>query len=864
MADEKDLFAPLSHEEKQSAQSDLFNPLTHEEKTSVANYMKTNPKASPGEALREGFAEGGTFGFAPRMGAALGAGLEKGAGAMGMGPQAGNTAAGVPEQSLSDLYNEYLNYNNKLQENAKASHPGMYYGGMAAGGIASPLNKIGAIGMGGETAEAALAAEKAASAGQAVQTASMPVKMALSGLSGARAGALGGLSQSKDLTDVKQDLENAGQGVAFGGAVGTAAPPVGAALKGTAKGLASGLETVFGPVGARFGQGMQAGAEGAPNLATQAGREETQAARGTFAKDFVDQLRKTVKSNAKDKVQMIQQHVADLPKDQIDNVLNQILETDSSKLGSKEAEEFELIKEEILRAKEGPMTTETVRQYNPGAQPPPIARPGSQFLPPINGPGEVLPPEGAPQAGAQAPPSGQDVTPPPLQQLGPGGIQNPPVPQHPPIMGQAERMGTPPEPPPAQFEGYEPIHKATVDADDEEARKLFEQKVHEKLIDEKKLGKNDNNNPVQIDEEPIPGTDKVRLVAKRAVESDEADTFKEQAQALTDRQKAQKQLQDLLDKQNEEAMKMKQQQEAEMAKPQFQDVQQDVRAGGRNIQSAPELYKLQQMMQDYGNPASPRLTTPDMQKVARDASSQLSGVLKKNVGTGDVDSTLHAFNNIGEVMGMSPGELNLPGGAGEKAQEDALKQVFKLINPQNLSDNDIVNAQKMKYVADQLRVINPELADRFVDSVKQQSQSKVLLKEFSKPYEPSGINPEFNIVRRLATKAAYGAGYSIGDQGRKISGEIGPAIQAGQKVFSQYAPQALQDMATRAASSGDKTMQQFGQVLSKLSTADERTRNAMIFVLEQQAGYKAMMHKLMEPEKQTTPQAKDKDLQKFK
>lgn len=862
-------FEPV-HEAGNHQLDDGFHPveLSDKEKKAVTSYLTKPPKATAGQSLREGFAEGGTFGFAPRMGAALGAGLEKGAGAIGMGPQAGDKAAGLPEKSLKDIYNEYLEYNNKLQANAKEANPGMYYSGMLAGGLASPLNKIGAIGMGGKTAEAALAAEKAAAAGKAVQTASMPTKMALSGLAGARAGTLGGLSQSSDLGDVKQDIEKAGEGMAFGGGVGTLAPPVGAALKGTAKGLASGLETVFGPVGARFKQGMQAGVEGAPNIATRAGRDEVQAARGAFATDFVDKLRETIKSNAKNKVQMIKQHFQDVPRDQIDNVLNEVLETDVSKLGSKEAEEFNLIKEEILRAKEGPMRTETVRQYNPGAQPPPIVQPGQQVRPPLNGPGEMLPPEGGPPG---APPmQGKDVTPQPAgpgQQLGPGGPQplpNPPAPQGPVVQGQAQRMGQPMPPSPEGLSGYEAVHKGTIEKGDEEALEAFKQKLHEKLLDEESLAKNHNQSPIQIEEQPIPGTNKIRLIAKRAITDEDANEFKDQAQQLGQQQKEDQRLQALLEKQQEEAMKQKAAQEAEMAKPQFQDVQQQVRSGGRNIQNPQELYNLQQLMQEYGNPAAPRMSTKGMQQVARDTSTKLSGILKENVGTGDVDATLHAFNNIGEAMGIDPHQLNLPGGAGEKAKTDALKQVFKLINPENLSDNDIVNARKMKYVADQLKVIDPELAQQFTQNVQEQAQSKVLLKEFSKPYEPSGINPEFNIVRRLATKGSYGAGYALGEQGNKIASEVGPAIQAGQKIFSQYTPEAISKMASKAAASGDATVQQFGQVLSKLATADDRTRNSMIFVLEQQAGYKAMMKRLMEPEQQKTPEAKDKNLQKFK
>lgn len=770
--------------------------ISPEDQQKVVNYIKT-PQATQGEALREGFAEGGTFGFAPRIGAAMGAGMEKAAELVPGADKSEN-------KKLSDLYNEYLEYNNKLQEKAKASHPAAYYAAMLAGGIASPLNKVSTLGLGG----------------QAVEGASLPTKALQSGIGGAKLGALSGLSQSQNLADVPQDIDQAGKGAAFGGILGAGAPAAAGAIKGAANATASGLETVFGPVGARFQQGMQAGLEETPNLATQAGRNVAFESRKDFAKDFVDNLRNIIKSNAKNKFEKIQAASQDIPSDQVDNVLNEILGMDTTKMGTKEAAEFDQIKEEILRAKEGPMVGETVRQYN-GATPPPV--PLSQGAP-------TAQPAAMPQAPAQA-------------------MQPPAAPPIPTVQE--------PAPTPNEFQGYEAVHKATVDADDAEARELFKQKIHEKLADEEALGQNDNNSPIKIEEKPIPGTDRVRLIAKRAVTNEDEDAFKQQAQEH-------QRLQDLLDKQNEEAAKIKQQQETQMAQPQYQDIQQQVRAGGRNIYSPKELYSLQQLMQEYGAGAAPRMSTKGMQQVAKSASQDLSGILKENVGTGDVDQVLHAFNNIGEVLGIDPRDLQLPGGAGEKSREDALNQVFKIINPENLSDSDLVNQEKIGYIANQLKSISPELSNKFIDSVQEQTEKKVLLKEFSKPYEPSGINPEFNIARRLATKTSYGAGYGLGSQAQKITSEVGPAIQAGQKIFSKYSPESLQQASSKALASGDQTVQQFGQVLSKLATADERTRNSMIFVLQQQAGYKAMMDKLFNHEPEKTPQMKDMNLQKFK
>lgn len=866
----------------------------------LKKYLKA-PQASELESAREGLAQGGTYGFAPRMGAALGATLSA-PGEIQRGIQEAVSAkpgedietapgqgAGGP-QSVEQLYKDYLDYNNKLQAKAHASNPSIYNASMLAGGIASPLNKIGSVG--------ALA--------QAAPKASILAKMAHSGAAGARMGGLAGLSQSQDLTDIPQDISNVGTGMAFGGGIGTVAPPITAGLAATARGGANVLKTVFGPVGQNFAKGIEAGAEGAPNIATEEGQQQTQAQRKEFAENFVNNLKNIIKKNAKNKVQMIEQHVADLPKDKIDGVLNTILELDPTKMGTKEAEEFALIKEEILRAKEGPMQAETVRQYNPGQAPAPVLTPNQQYRPPIN-PAEVMPPEGAPPG---APPPGMDVTPPPMQAIGPGqpgpppaapnstpmqempGGQNLPVVQPPEIHGEASQMAPPPEPSPGGFQGYEALHKATIDADDKAAREAFEQKIHEKLADEEALGQNHNDNQVQIEEKKLPNG-KVRLIAKRAISGEDADAFKEQAQGLGEQekmsgavdqqnqqaadegfkqqaqdlnqqQKDQQRLQNLLDQQNEESARMKQQQEVEMAKPQFQDVEQQVRSGGRNIQNPKELYTLQQLMQEYGHPTAPRMQTQTMQRVAQGASKDLSGILKQNVGTSGVDAQLHAFNNIAEVLGVDASHLGAPGGTGEKAQNDAMNKLFKLINPENLNDQTLLNQDKLQYIDSQLRAIDPGIADQFIQNAAKQAENKGLMKEFTKPYEPSGINWLFNAVRKTASKTAYRAGYGLGEQGQKIGAEIGPAIQAGQKIFTQFTPDSLQQAATKAAASTDSTVQQFGQVMSKLATADERTRNSMLFILQQNAGYRDMMKDLLPPEEKKSTQSKDNTLQKFK
>lgn len=814
-------------------------PLTTEQKAGIVTHFKP-PQASELESIREGYAQGGTLGYAPRIGAAMGAGLEKTAGA-GLGPEGFPLIPGAEKsenKKLQDLYNEYLDYNNKLQEKAKASNPGLYHTAEFAGVMASPFNKIGTLGGGG----------------MAAKDASILAKMGQSGLAGARMGALGGLSQSKDLNNLPEDVSNMGRGAAFGAGIGLAAPPVGAALSGMASGAGSIGRTVFGPMGQMFKKGSQAGTEGLPNLATEAGQSQAQGIRKEFAQKFVDDLKGILNSSAKNKRELIRNASQDVPKEQLDEVISKYLEANPKLNTKKSLDELNELKEIILTAKEGPLKPETVRVYREGAPERPLpsdARPFQPTSPEV----EPMPTESSTTPADQSM-RGVNVEP----KLLTAGENKLPAVAEEGITGKAESMGVPPPESPAGFAGYEPVHKATIEAGDEEALAAFKHKIEEKLADERALGRNFNDNPIQIEQHKIPGSDKVRIIAKRAKVEEPVDEFAEHAKSLSDRQKEEARLQKLLDQQQEEQLKFQQQQDQQAAQPQFQDVSQQVRSGDRNIYSPEELYNLQQTLSHMSQFREGRgFSSPEVTKMAGDASKDLSGLIKQTAGTASVDQKIHAFNNIAESLGIDTAPLSMPGGTGEKAQADAMTKIFKLINPENLDDQTLLNQDKLQYIHEQLKAISPEMADNFLSNAMKQAESKGLTKEFSKPYEPSGINPFFNAIRRNASKVSYGTGYGLGQQVRKISSEIEPAV----KMFQQYTPESLQQAASTAAQSSDATIQKFGQVLSKLATADERTRNSMLFVLQQQAGYKAMMDGLL-GQKEQAPQAKNKSLEKYK
>ena len=824
-------------------------PLSDEDQQSVSKYI-SKPEVGMGESARAGFANGGTFGFAPRIGAAGGAVAEKAAQAMGMGPQAGNIAAGQNPQSMQDLYNEYLKMNNQKQEAAKAANPITYGASQLVGGIASPLNKIGAVGQLGKNAP-------------------MVSKMANGALAGTKMGLLAGASQSKDLTDLPQTAQQSLEGGAMGAGLGALTPPAGAAIKGLASGAANMVRPLIGKPGEMMGKGLQAGMEGAPNLAGEPGQLQAIQDRGQFADQFVQDLHNVLAGNAKNKRQLIADALAKsqlAPKDAVRAVFDKYLEANPQLNEETARKELAHLKDMIITASEGPEVEQTTRTYhNAAAQPTPAPGPGAQFTPPLNGPGEVLPPESAPQAG---PPPGQDVTPPPqappppAPQLGAGG-QNMPAPQaQEPITGTAEPMGAPRPETPSDFQGYEAVHKATIKKGDKEARAAFEQKIHEKLADEEALGQNHNDNPIQIEEKPIPGSDNVRLIAKRAVQAEDGNEFKEQARALTQQQKDQQRLQDLLDRQNEEKMKMQQQHETELAKPQFTDETRMVRQGGRNIQDPQELYNLQQNLKAKSQFSEGRgFSSQEMNKMSGDAAKDIAQLIKLSVPeTVPVDERLNAFNNVAESLGLDTDKLSLSGGEGQKARQDAMKKILGVLNPESPTDKSQLSQKSIDYVQQQLNRVHPDIGEAFGQEAAKHAENAGTIAQLTKPETVGGGGPILSSVRRGLNKAAYNTGHAVGSEINKMK----PGMDKVQTMFQNYTPEALQKAGAAASQSTNEAVQKMGQVLSKLATADDRTRNSMMFVLEQQAGYRQLMSPYFDKSEPGTPQAKDMHLEKYK
>lgn len=347
-----------------------FEPVTDEnlgfevspqDQEKLAAYMKSvNP--SMAESALAGAEQGLTLQHAPQLGAAMGAGLESGAGLLGMGPQAANEKAGLPKQNIQDLYNEYLATNLKRDKAAREANPATYGAGEIGGGI---------LGFKG----ANLAAKPAMSALNAVSpTTAAGIKVLNNATGGsiplATAGAVMAQGANPDVPLASpQNLQNMTEGAIEALGTGALLPPVigktadiaqktGQALK---SGLGKASESVIGMAPEAFKRGLQGEMLVGKEAAKQTGDQMLQ-----FAQELPQQLETEINKLAQQKqsiIRIAQDNGVRIDPADLDAFMQNHLGNNPASNLPEVQREMAQFHELLETAKSGPEVKQIVRKY---------------------------------------------------------------------------------------------------------------------------------------------------------------------------------------------------------------------------------------------------------------------------------------------------------------------------------------------------------------------------------------------------------------------------------------------------------------------------------------------------------------------
>lgn len=733
----------------------------------------SQPRMSATDAAMTGLGEGGTLGFAPRIGAALGAGLEE--------------VAGNPDKkSLEALYNEYLEYNNKRRDQAAKERPEAYYPAALAGGLALPI-----------PAPLKLAKNENA----LVQ---LLKEMKQGATTGAQVGAVTGLSHSPDLTSPKQDVENMGIGMGIGATVGIAAPPVIGGIKTLAKGTKELGSKIIGDVGGAFTEGKNAGYEGLPNLATSEGRDQSVQMRGEFANQFgtnlVDQLnglgtlKNKIIKEASDRGLKID------PK-QIDEFISKHLandpQTNLPKVMSEMAEFHEILK----TAQEGPEVEKVTRKF-----------------------------------------------------FGEGNTQKEKFLQKAALTDASQEAAQAPE----EFTPLSP-------------RDEFELKARQKQAEQQAIAGAQSPVPHELSYEPIPDDPNNELGIVKQPQFDDMGNFsghkKIMSQVLPKAGAIEAPKNEIIfqpsDIPNKVFAIQRQPQMDESGNivgykilnkqlvndtdaAKWKDMTETVRAGGRDLSDPEQLYRLYKDLKEKSKFAdSGGFSSTEAQKATGGAMKDIQGLLRGSDVLPELqpmDGKITALNKVGEILGIDTRDLN---------EQSATKKILDLINNEsNLQTSGITARQKIDAVTEQLRQVDPKMADEFQQQIEQHSVNKDMIKEITKPFNQLTLSSVLGAPRAFGTQGATAAGYKVGQFQKNAEDVISKVtqsapVQRATTFMDRYTPQVLQGAAAKAASSSEEGMQGLARVLTQAASLDDRSRNAIVFGVMQNPAYRQWMEKEM-------------------
>lgn len=763
----KDLFAPLSKEERSAAESDMFAPLSKDELQSAGM-----PSAGPSipESVLAGAQQGLTLGHADELGAAMGAGLEKGAAMTGLGPQT--------DQSLKDLYNEYLQANRKRLGAAEAANrvtgkipftnQNVSVGASDLGALAGGFLIPGLGGLGPE--------------------ASMGEKMVHGAKQGALVGGIAGEGQSDAPLVSSKTLGNTLGGAAIGTGLGIAAPPVFDAAAATGKAVGNfvkgGVEKtgallenlLSGQAGTAFkrGFGLSRG-EREFNVGSQAQLEHSNNGL-EIGGEFASEPQSVLQSLGKEKNEIIEaaaKNGSQIDPEQVDSLINKQLQNNPLTTLDKVKSEMQKLRNMLLEARDGEEVEKIKRVY--------FAEGNSEkekFLQKVN---QKQVGESMSEAPDYVPKSPRDEF------------------EAKAKVNEAKRQALAGQESPIPHEiSYEPI-----DGDPNNELALVKQKQFDddghfkgyKEIDSEVLPKNATQEQMQDEVHFIPADAPGKLIAVRRRpildENGEISGYKVLDQKTVNAEDAAK----------------------------YKDITETVREKKFDLRNPEHLYNLYKDLKTKSaypkNPweAENSFSTPEAQGAAQSTMKDINATLRNNIPElQPVDQQIQQYNQATSVLEQKPYNIDM----GADPQENSLK-LIKLIEKSSGDSPEAVRAKEaLTDYLNKLKIANPEMGHRLESKMQDWlERNKVLGAANESIYLPRpAARPQ-----ALASKAGAVSGYALGS----------------------ITPDWMRNVATQLSRSGSKATSGVGQLLNNLADKDERTRNAVMWSVMQNPAYREML-----------------------
>jgi hypothetical protein len=811
-----------------------------------------------------------------------------------------------PSKDLGALYNEYLKEKNDYFRKAAHDNPASSVVGNIAGGLLLPVPELGLAAKAGLNSPKYIkAAAEALEAGKAVPNsakyAPMATKMADSAVVGSGMGAGYGLSQSPDLTNPWEDAKAMGEGATIGAGVGMSAPLAIGGVKSTAGATAELGRRVFGPLVDVAKHNISRGMRYLPNMGSSAGRAQDAEMQGEIAYGTgADIYNRTIDSAKKltEGYNNLAAQGRQIPPEAIEGWINEQLARNPRINENVVRENLHELFNLLLNARDGEETEQVVRHFfgdgmtdmgkfklqseanrmvedlKNGSQP--AVNPRQAFEDQVSAKqteqntlgesGEPIETEYVPLENgktlalakqrqfteAPAEPQPRILRSMPVDHMSGSGQIDPEQMQAAQNMleaEQAKQRATPLTDHPelelhveptnmVRYEGGTPIKQSMA---------MVREKTPPpggidtggdvdagvKKIMSKVLAPNEVPGDSVIQKYPTSQPGKVLAVESRPIYGDDGRLIRQ------------------------EVVRSKVINEENLAK--WRDEKVIARPNDRNLGQFDQFMALLEALRRKSkwSPSGSGFANPESQQVANDMYKSGQALLDKYAPEmAPVRSDIHALKNVADHLGLDTYDFkNNP-----QMQQEVGKRIQGLISKMHeMGPAGYQARQSLKYVLDELDKVSPLWAKEVREQMNDLGTTAALSKGVDKPLHFLG---DFTAIRNLAIPAAAGVGHKIGETIADHTPMVTAArngVASAVNNIVDLTPQAIKTLAAQAgeqanqmgADRGAKAFADFATVLSKAADADQRSRNAYMFMLMARPEFRAWAEKYLptSPEK---------------